>query len=122
MKRVADEPSLTTVFNNFPLCRKFVIWKDYESSESFLCKVIPADIDNYSFAHRPSDKINWFKVIFNKRYRYGLKCCFDYAAWHADTDLGVGASDAICGIKTLMDLEYNECSANAAMVEVKKEQ
>ena len=86
---------LYDIFEQNPDCNKFVIWKRNKYDNEYDINVKPVNEDGIDYRNAPSKKINWFKVIFSKRYRRVIKDCFDYAMWHADTYRGWHSSEIL---------------------------
>ena len=86
---------LYDIFEENPDCDKFIIWKRHKFMDSYVIDVTLVSEDGVDWRKAPSKKINWFKVIFNKKYRNAIKDCFDYAMWYADTFRGENSAE-IC--------------------------
>lgn len=87
--------ALFDIFEENPNCNKFVIWKRNSYKDVYDIDVKLVNEDGIDWRSAPSNKINWFKVIFNKKYRKAIKDCFDYAMWHADTYRGDNSAEVI---------------------------
>lgn len=60
--------TLFDIFEKNKDCNKFIIWKKHQCNDgSYEIEVVPTYEDDINWKKAPSEKINWFKVIFNKK-------------------------------------------------------